>query len=315
VATDPSAKTFLLLGDGRDTLCQRVAETCARRGHHVILTRDPLAAPFVFSWHVHSDRDADVWTWATAEADTPALDGVLVRSSGGPIEPEGWDLTDFAYVQAEAHAALLSWLWSLRCPVVNQYGADLWLRPQRSYPEWQRLFAECALPAPDVLVTNEIDQARAFAARTGQGVTYMPLTSSSRYAITTSEHWRELAKLLDHMPVCLIAIPPRSSTYVTVVGRRTVWDHDVHADVRALEPGLLRLADRLGIDLIQVEIALTREGVRCILGDVNPRVERHDDRAQQAVIDAIVELLESGRRAARPPLPPEALSLAAECSR
>jgi hypothetical protein len=97
-----------------------------------------------------------------------------------------------------------------------------------------------------------------------------------------------------------------------------VWDHDVHADVRALEPGLLRLADRLGIDLIQVEIALTRGGVRCILGDFNPRLERQDDTAQRAVTNAIVELLENGPRAARPPLPPEAFRLAgspAECSR
>ena len=47
------------------------------------------------------------------------------------------------------------------------------------------------MPAPDILMTNEIDHALAFAARTGQGVTYVPLTSSSRYAITASEHWME----------------------------------------------------------------------------------------------------------------------------
>ena len=309
-----SAKTFLLLGDGRDTLSQRVAEALSHHGHQVIVTRDPLAAPFVLSWHVHSDRHADVWAWARADGHAPALDGVLVRSSGGPTESEGWDPTDLAYVRAEAHAALLAWLWGLRCPVINQYSADLWVRPQRSYPEWQRLFTECALPAADILVTNEIDRARAFAARSGQHVTYMPLTSWSRYAITTSEHWMELAKLLDHVPVCLVAGPPQPSTYGTVVGRRIVWDHQVHADVRALEPGLLRLADRLGVDLIQVEIALTQAGVRCILGDVYARLERHDDTGQQAVVDAIVELLEHDRRAARPPLPPEALFLAG-CSR
>ena len=87
---------------------------------------------------------------------------------------------------------------------------------------------------------------------------------------------------------------------------------DLHAmsHLAGTPMGPVELAGRLGIDLIQIEIALTREGVRCILGDVNPRLERHDEMAQQAVIDGIVELLENGRRGARPPLPPEALALA-----
>ena len=55
---------------------------------------------------------------------TPAehIEGVLVRRPG---QISGsWDSEDFAYVDQEVQAALLGWIWSLDCRVVNRYPAS-----------------------------------------------------------------------------------------------------------------------------------------------------------------------------------------------
>src|SRR5437764_172377 len=61
-----------------------------------------------------------------------ALRGVLVRGRSEPISSDGWEPGDLAYIREEIQAALLAWLQSLPCPVINRFTADLWFRPQRS---------------------------------------------------------------------------------------------------------------------------------------------------------------------------------------
>jgi len=299
-------KTFLLMSHSQDAVSQRVAQGLGLRGHRIILTSNAVAAPFLLSWRLQSDPGDDTWVWREASsAAAPTIAGVLVRSAGGPSDPENWDPHDLFYAQVEAQAALLAWIWSLPCLVVNRCSADLWFRPQRSYPEWQALFAECGLPRVSLLVTDEIDAARDFGVQSRGHVAYVPLTSSNRYPITSPTDWLELAKLLDHVPVCLMAIPRQASMYATIVGRQVVWDQDVPADARALDGGLLTLAERLGVDLMQVDIVATHEGFRCINVDIYPVLHRHDSATQETVVDALIDLLEGGRPAVGPLRPPE----------
>jgi len=84
-------------------------------------------------------------------------------------------------------AALLAWLWSLPCPVINRYPSALWYRPQMPLLAWQRLLRSCGIPTMETLVTNVESEARDFRrhlARNGvAGAVYGPLTSNARYLL------------------------------------------------------------------------------------------------------------------------------------
>jgi hypothetical protein len=233
---------------------------------------------------------------------------VLVRGHGGPVDATGWDPRDLEYARTETQAALIAWLWSLSCPVVNRPSADLWFRPNLSYAEWHAAFQRCGLPVSPLCYTNRIDAAREFAQRWHGRAIYLPFTSPSRYPISSARDWDELARLAARFPVCVTA-PAERSVHATVVGESVVWGGcDGALDVGVLEPGLLRLADSLDLDFVQIEIALTADGLRCICATPHPLLERHPD-GEQVLADELVRLLERGSRRMRPG-PPELRRLA-----
>jgi hypothetical protein len=286
---------YVLIGYPGDRCCELAGRALRQRGYEVHFAVDPFADPLVFRWILETTRSESALSLpGGAELKASALRGVLVRGPGGPASADGWTTKDLAYVQAEAHAALIAWLWSLDCPVVNRPTADLWFRPQRPYPEWRQLFEECELPALSVQITNDLNTARRFAEPWGGTAVYAPLTSTSRYPITTPGQWSELARVLDHVPVCLLEPWEEPSTRVTAVGGRTVWNQRSAispADRAALGPALTRLATRLGLDAVQVEVAPGPRGPRCLAAEICPILELHDDQAQMAIVETLVELL------------------------
>lgn len=283
-------RTFLLLGDAEDVSCDRVQQELHRRGHDVLRTTTPLTDPFAMSLWITKHRAAHS-IWRDARGQSRTIAGVLLRRSSHGIDPVGWNPKDLAYMEHETRAALLAWLWSLPCPVVSRPAADSWFRPHRSYPEWHQLFADCGLPVAPICITNEASAARAFGRRWQGRASYAPLSSTRRYLLTQASHWDELMKLLAHVPVCLV--PPLSgkSIHATVISDRVVWDEGLRFDASAFHPGLVRLARRLRLDWLQVEIATESHAVYCMTVDPFPLIERHDAVAQATVIDGLIELL------------------------
>jgi hypothetical protein len=299
------AGTLLLVGYVEDLCCRLVAQAVGPLGYDIVVTADPLAAPFSLHWRFGTEAVDDVPAWGDADGASRDVAGVLVRASGGPATVEGWAPKDLAYTRTESQAALIAWLWSLPCPVINRPRTDIWFRPHRPYPEWHELFRRCGLPTLAICVTNSIETAHDFSARSGGATTYSPLTSSSRYPITEPRHWQDLAKVVAHVPVCLMESGLGRSTHATVVGGYVVWNEGAPGEAIALEPALLHLGDELGLDLVQVEIAVGSAGPRCITADPYPVFERHDARAQAALTARLVDLLCAGRRAAGRIRPPE----------
>jgi hypothetical protein len=295
--------TLLLIGYPEDRCCELVTRAAGSLGYDVVLTSDPLAAPFCVRWSFDSSAENDDTAWGEVGRTARHVAGVLVRASGGPASAEGWDQKDLTYARTEAQAALIAWLWSLPCPVINRLRTDVWFRPRRSYPEWHALFTRCGLPTAAICITSDVEAARVFAARDGGVATYAPLTSSSRYPITEPRHWEDLARVAAHVPVCLMESGPGHSTYASVVGGHIVWNEDATSEVKALAPGLRRLADQQGLDLFQVEIIRGPRGPLCVSADPYPLLERHDDAAESTLVARLVDLLCSGRRA--PVRPPE----------
>jgi hypothetical protein len=219
--------------------------------------------------------------------------GVLVRSAGW-IDPSGWQPADLAYVQAETQAALLAWIWSLPCPVVNRYLPATWYRPRSHIVSWQALLEQCGLPILKTLVTNVEQEARGFGRRLEMdgldGVVYGPLTGEARYLVASDEDWKGLAALQWITPVCLSA-PHGEPQQACVVGDHVVWDGDPAAEIVRLEPGLRSFAAAAGLAFVGLTLAPTSTGICVVAVETHPFVESFGHSAQKEIVEGIVQLL------------------------
>ena len=285
---------YLLLGYPGDSCCQGVRAALEARDHPVRIVANPLAHPSRFAWRLDNERSASRLLW---DEEPPVLDeqitGVLVRSTGW-IDPTGWRPDDLAYVQAETQAALLAWLWSLACPVVNRYPPAMWYRVQAPLLSWQPLLRRCGLPTLETLVTNVEEEARAFGQRlAGEGVAgtvYGPLTSEARYLVTGDEAWSGLAAMQGYAPVCLTR-PHGATQSVCVVGERVIWEGEPSSEVALLEPALRRFARTAGLAFVELALAPTSDGISTIAVEPYPRFERFGDAARRRIVEGIVRLL------------------------
>jgi hypothetical protein len=290
------SSVYLLLGDLQDSCCLRVRNELEARDCTVRIVSHPLVHPWRFAWRLNNKESVSQLSWGEEPpVSNDQIAGVLVRTSGG-IDPPDWEPEDLAYMQAETLAALLAWLWSLSCPVVNRYPSAVWYRPQCPLLCWQPLLKRCGLPIPETMVTNIEHEARTFgrmAAADGMGgVVYGPISSAVRYLISTDEEWTGLAALQRVSPVCL-AVPHGKTQLVCVVGERVIWDDEPSPDTLLLAPSLRRFAAAAGLAFVELALAPTDEGMCVVIVEPHPRLEHFSPACQQEIVDEIVRLLTS----------------------
>lgn len=286
---------YLLIGDHNDPCIAQVNAHLRAQGHPVTVTNKPLAEEAVFSWHLSSERSAS-WTRFDAGQMLRQRDwrGVLVRGFGAPPAAEGWEARDLAYVQTETQAALLAWLRSLPCPVLNPPLAETWFRQQRVLPEQQTLLARAGLPALANIVTNDAAAARQFAQRWDGAATYAPLTSVLRYPISDAAQWQELERVMTQFPVCLMAPLVGQIAYLAYAGGATIWREPVELAKRQrteLTEGLRRLAHLAQLELFQVELLINDGAAQCLSFNAYPQFALFSQAEQSQLGRHIAALL------------------------
>ena len=286
---------YLLIGYENDP-CIHIVCTCLRNhGQMVYTIAEPLSGDTSLCWAFDTAHSQSSLRWYDGSLIAgSALRGVLVRGTGEPTNPDGWDPADLAYVRVETQAALLAWLQSLPCPVVNRLTADLWFQPRRPLVAWHKLLVRCGLPTLAVQVTNDLATAQRFADRWHGELIYAPLTSSVRYPVVMTQQSTELARLMEHLPVTLIEPYQGTTCYATIIGQRVIWSAGSGLAVterEVLEAGLRQLARVLQIDLVQVELLVGVYGPRCIDVHIFPQFAVHSSDEQVAIAEGIVTLL------------------------
>jgi hypothetical protein len=286
---------YLVIGYETDPCCQIVSELLRKSGHEVSTMAEPLAGDTCFCWAFDTTSSHSRLRWPDERVITDTtLRGVLVRGRSEPMSSDGWEPGDLAYIREEIPAALLAWLQSLPCSVINRFTADLWFRPQRPLVEWRRLFLHCGLPTLAVQVTNDLAAARNFAEHWQGELMYAPLTSSTRYRIATAGQWSELAQLMEHLPVALLEPYPGTLCYASIAGSAVIWSPAPplrSAERTALEVGLQRLRRVLHLELVQVELLVGDGDVRCVDLQPFPQFAVHSLDEQYALGAAIVAVL------------------------
>jgi hypothetical protein len=282
------------LGNPQDPCCAGVRDLLEARRYPTRIVANPLVHPSRFSWRLDNQRSASELAW---DDEPPMPDdrivGVLVRSIGW-IDPAGWEAGDLAYMQAETQAALLAWLWSLACPVVNRYPSALWYRPRVPLLSWQGLLRRCGLPTLETLVTNVEAEARSFGRRLARegvpGAVYEPFTGELSYLVADDRDWSGLAALQQTVPVCL-AYPHGAPQLACVLGEEVVWEGEPSPAAAALEPALLRFAAAAGLVFVELALAPASQGICVVAVEPHPNFEHFGVVARQRIVEGIVRLL------------------------
>jgi hypothetical protein len=284
---------YLVLGSLHDPCCVSVRDALDANDLPVRVVANPLSAPARFSWQLDDHGLAHRWS-LDGLADQP-IDGVLVRG-GGWLEPDGWQPDDHAYMQAEMFAALVAWLRSLRCPVVNRYTADLWYRPHVPMLAWSHALQAAGLPTAETLLSNVVGETRDFGsslATDTPGIVYTPLTSETQYLVSTDADWAGLAALQTRAPVCLTR-PHGAPQLVTVIDGHVVWNGRPMPGAAGLEPALRRFAAAVELSFVELAVAPAAEDAVVVRVDHHPRIERYHADARQAIVERLVHLLTAG---------------------
>lgn len=280
--------TYLILGNPAEPCCASVAEELQRAGLRFLFIENPLVAPTCFSWHFDTlnSRSELVLEGGERIADEE-ISGVLMRTSAY-IDPVGWDQTDWGYAQNELKAALLGWLWSLRCPVVNRYDANLWYQNQVHPLHWHNLLTRAGLRPLPTVISNVREEARVVGENSG--AVYTPLTTFSHYLLRTEEEWSGLFTMQEYAPTC-VTVPHGQALLACVVGREVVWDGPPPEDAADLEEALVRFARSVGLDFVQVAFAPTHEGLRLVTVEHQPIFGQFSEQARTRITAKLVSVL------------------------
>ena len=288
MATEAPAATYLMLCDPRDGCCAAVAASLRTRGERAVVVPNPLAAPATFSWRLDNRDSRSNFCWDGGEPiDERGIAAVFVRTTGW-VEPAGWAPDDAGYVQGETQAALLAWLWSLPCPVVNRYPAWLWYRPSPPLLFWQATLQAVGLPAAETIVTNDEALAREFGE--GRPVSYAPLTSGAHFIVRSDRDWHGLAAVQAYAPVPLTHLH-RVARTVCIVGDELVWDRRPSSALALLTPALQAFGAATGLAFVELALADGHAGPRVVAVDPQPRLEHFDAGGRERIVAALVRLL------------------------
>jgi hypothetical protein len=283
--------THLLIGPPGDPACMRAAAALQARGHTCTWLADPFAASTGFSWSLDSDRTTTRLVTADGRIlGTDSIASVLVRTIG-TIDPTGWTGNDAAYAQAEASAALLGWLWSLRCPVVGRLPAWLWYRPQPRLAFWQMALRRAAVPSTPLRMTNVAVEMPRFDADTDRLV-HTPLTIRPFFIAGTPEVWRGLAAAQAHYPLCLTP-QPDVVTAVCIVGEQVIVDAD--EPIPVIADSLVDFACDNGLDVVSIGVDTGPDGPRVYSVDPGVDLERFEPETQDRIVEGMVDLMTGAR--------------------
>lgn len=285
---------YLLLGDPADPCCDGVRAELRARDHDTRVIPNPLSSPH-FAWRLENAVSASQLGGIGDEViPEDQISGVLVRSTGW-LDRADWAPDDLPYAQAEVQAALLGWLTSLSCPVINRYQSSIWYQPQRPLLAWQRQLRRCGLPVAETLVTNIESEARAFGQRLARDksaavAVYTPLTSGARYLVDSADDWTRLAAMMSIAPVCLTSQYDEVQL-ACVVGERVVWNGAPSPSVVSLASALCTFAVESGLGMVSFTVAPGRRGARVIGLDPRPNIELFGANARRTILAEIVNVL------------------------
>jgi|GEM_PF-6326591 len=247
---------IIVFAEPGDGLAADIQSRLTERGRGCLLITPPVpGCSFRFSWQIPPVATEQlVFSGRTLQLER--LRGVVVRAlPPSPAGPRGAE-SDLDYLRVEWSAALVGWLKTLPCPVLNRP------RPGRSFhpahlSAYELGFRAAGLRLPRLLVTNSEQEARRFWRSCGGTVLRAPWQGEPLPAESEDE-----AAQTDGGS-CLLACPAGERRRLHVVGNEVfaerLGDDGGTASAEYLLTGILAdrcslLAGRLGLSCLQLTV-------------------------------------------------------------
>jgi hypothetical protein len=246
---------YLLLGKTDDALARTVQQTLEKRGAQVRFLADPFSESTSFSWRLDSTHTSTALVFEDGTCATETdISGVFLRwKTIRRMNRANSD--DYSYIQAEIEAAVLGWVWSLPCLVINRVPAWIWYWRKPPLRFWSRLLQESGLPV----------------------TIYEP----KRRVRSTNEEASSRVGIRDQSLV---------SCRACVVGQVVVWQYARPAAFDRYESALIEFTRRTGLSLLELSIVRTRYGGRVNEVDPFPKLTRFRAASRERITEAIAKL-------------------------
>jgi hypothetical protein len=245
---------YVFLGETEDALGRNVRRALEKRGAQVRALSNPFSHRF--SWRLDSTHTSSTVMFedGTCLADSDVL-GVFLRRSKTP-RTTGAGSEDRSYIQAEIEAAILGWIWSLPCPVINRLPAWLWYNPKPPIQFWNRLLQTSRLRGID------LDQ---------------PESEPGWLSGAGGEPSR-------------IGDSSKGCTRACVVDQVVIWNDVRPEDLDRFETALIGFACRAGLSFVEFVIVKTSEGIRVQEVEPFPDLSRFCLASGRAITEALAKL-------------------------
>jgi hypothetical protein len=282
----------LLIGDTQDLVCKSVCLALESAGYRACMVANPMQDPSRFVWRLDTANSSSRVTFENGTVLSGSqISAVLVRRASFLPTGSG-DPDDLAYIQEEADAALLAWLWSLDCVVVNRYPPAIWYRRDQPLLLWRHLLERCGLRALDSIVSNSSANAAAYQTAPGSQLILVPLTSEG-CAFLNADACSDADRVLVNRVPGHFMQPAIDVKRLCVVGPKIVWDGSPYANRDAIEPALGCLGELAGLIFFQMALTRVKDETRVAAVNPYPRLEDFTSNARSEIVAALVSLLTS----------------------
>jgi hypothetical protein len=283
---------YLILGHPANSTGREIALLLSKRGCEVGNIPNTLANPIEFSWNLDFRRSHSRVTLANGrQIASDDIQGVFVcgDESIGLSQLRGADLV---FLYRETRAALLGWIWSLECQVVNRYPPPFWYRRYVPVQFWERSLKSCGLSFADCLLTNVKDEVQTFYQATGSNATYTSLTSEIRFRLADKKRWPDLLLSSGGLTVHLRNEPMDSYT-ACVVGKDVLWRDISPTAADRLEIGLAKLAAVTGLWFLEVTFVAAGADIRVADIRTEPRLQLFTEATREIALEKVIALLQN----------------------
>ncbi len=285
---------FLVLGGPEDAFCKRVSSSLAAKGFDVRSAANPMGESCRFVWWLDTGNSTSRLIWEDGTVTSAdQIEGVFVQRAG---QISGsWETEDFAYIDQEVQAALLGWIWSLDCRVVNRYPASLWRNPDQSPIFWRSRLLHCGLQPVDSILTNIDKEELASGSNARCQMVYAPLTSQPWPLLIPDDAQGGSSDAFNSIPQQLVRVYEswNDPQLVCIVGSKVIWDadSDLPPDADQFESAIVSFSRTSGLDLIELTVISTPDGLRLFSVNSYPCLEDFAESTQAEIVTGVVQLL------------------------
>ena len=170
---------YLIIGNPDDHCCKSIKTLFQRMKKDFVFIDEKKLSVLKCSWYNNGGHIQ--YNKKIIKLDD--VEGILLR-----ITDSVTNSFDDEYVFHETRAAMISWISSMNCPVVNNLPPELWMKEYRSTRDFYLEIFQSGLSIPDNITTDNVDDLNNFLKHNSNGVLLWPLSSfQSFYEIPESQ--------------------------------------------------------------------------------------------------------------------------------